>query len=581
MKRLILLPILLSAFLNAQQVTQPAGPPPLSGAGAPVGACPGVGASYIDTTAHTFYFCGSDGGSWVGPVGASLVTPVSLGLGGTNNALTADNGAVPYSDASKIVLLAHNASAGIPLCSGGAGAPTWCTSATFSGLVNATGVEGSQYGMSLGGQAWKLNMVSAGAFYINDVTGAHTNLQIDPASALSLRIGTTSNAFVGAVTTTTTFGVATVPATSIFIGGAATNNIRLTGTSAAARVVTIPDVGTDTGATVVLSPTSTTTTQPLFATATAGLYGPRAIAAGDLPGTLSSGTAITNAALTTPTVTTWIKTPIVAPSADGTAALIFTKTDGSTIVGSVDTTNGRWLKGPGSAPDSPLEVRASTGAVATVAPTAGTNVHIVGTDATVNRIYMDSYGAANSIDFREANGTTGSKTASNTGVVVAQLGGRGFDGTNYSAAPVAIIQFIPTQTFTSSNQGTQILLKTTPNNSVTAATAVTIDQDQSLSVNGIKDVGTKFTISGCTAGTTVGGATAGSFASGTTGACTVVITMNGATGLTATNGWACHASNTTTPANLIDQKSPVSTTQATLSGTTVSGDVITFGCIGY
>jgi len=80
-----------------------------------------------------------------------------------------------------------------------------------------------------------------------------------------------------------TLGTAALPPSSIYIGGSATNNIRLTGTSAAARVVTIPDVGTDTGATVVLSPTSTTTTFVLHATATAGLYTPSAIAAGDLP----------------------------------------------------------------------------------------------------------------------------------------------------------------------------------------------------------------------------------------------------------------------------------------------------------
>lgn len=46
----------------------------------------------------------------------------------------------------------------------------------------------------------------------------------------------------------------------------------------------------------------TTTTHALFATATAPAF--RAIAAGDLPGTLTSGTAITNAALTTPTLGT-------------------------------------------------------------------------------------------------------------------------------------------------------------------------------------------------------------------------------------------------------------------------------------
>lgn len=91
--------------------------------------------------------------------------------------------------------------------------------------------------------------------------------------------------------------------------------------------------------------------------------------------------------------------------------------------------------------------------------------------------------------------------------------------------------------------------------------------------------GTKFTASGCSNSTTVGGATAGSFASGTTGACTVTITMGNSD--TATNGWACFASDQTTPANLYDQKSGGSTTTAVLSGTTVSGDVISFGCMAY
>lgn len=92
--------------------------------------------------------------------------------------------------------------------------------------------------------------------------------------------------------------------------------------------------------------------------------------------------------------------------------------------------------------------------------------------------------------------------------------------------------------------------------------------------------GTKFTISGCSAGTTVGGATAGTFASGTTGACTVVITMNGATGITAPNGWSCNADDLTTPANLISQ-SASSTTTCTVTGTTVSGDTISFMAIAF
>lgn len=92
--------------------------------------------------------------------------------------------------------------------------------------------------------------------------------------------------------------------------------------------------------------------------------------------------------------------------------------------------------------------------------------------------------------------------------------------------------------------------------------------------------GTPFTITGCSATIGVAGASAGTIVSGTTGVCTVVITINGATGLTAPNGWACFASDRTTTGNLIAQSAATQTT-ATITGTTVSGDVIGVGCTGY
>jgi hypothetical protein len=99
----------------------------------------------------------------------------------------------------------------------------------------------------------------------------------------------------------------------------------------------------------------------------------------------------------------------------------------------------------------------------------------------------------------------------------------------------------------------------------------------SITSLGYISAGTKFTASGCSNGTTVGGATAGSFASGTTGTCTVTVTMGSSA--TSVNGWACSVSDQTT-ANLM-RETASNTTTATLSGTTVSGDVIVFGCIGY
>jgi hypothetical protein len=100
-----------------------------------------------------------------------------------------------------------------------------------------------------------------------------------------------------------------------------------------------------------------------------------------------------------------------------------------------------------------------------------------------------------------------------------------------------------------------------------------------LQLASIMSLGTKFTAVGCTNSATLGGATAGQFTSGTTGACTVTITMGNS--VTAPNGWACWASDQTTPGNIYDQKTGGSTTTAVLSGTTASGDVISFGCVGY
>jgi hypothetical protein len=70
---------------------------------------------------------------------------------------------------------------------------------------------------------------------------------------------------------------------------------------------------------------------------------------------------------------------------------------------------------------------------------------------------------------------------------------------------------------------------------------------------------------------------AGGVTSGTTGVFTTVITF---AGTTAPVGWSCQASNNTTPANIISQTA-YNTTTATLSGTTVSGDVITYGCVAF
>lgn len=99
---------------------------------------------------------------------------------------------------------------------------------------------------------------------------------------------------------------------------------------------------------------------------------------------------------------------------------------------------------------------------------------------------------------------------------------------------------------------------------------------------GMMSTGTKFTTSGCSVSSTTGGATAGIFTLGAN-TCTVVITMNGATGMTATNGWTCQAHDRTAIADLILGESSSTTTTASIVIPVTAGatDVISFSCEAF
>lgn len=81
----------------------------------------GAGVPSIGTDIPTAVTIGS---AYIYRVGG---TDIALADGGTNNSLTADNGAIPYSDASKIALLASTATANQLLMSGSSAAPSWST----------------------------------------------------------------------------------------------------------------------------------------------------------------------------------------------------------------------------------------------------------------------------------------------------------------------------------------------------------------------------------------------------------------------------------------------------------------------
>lgn len=87
-------------------------------------------------------------------------------------------------------------------------------------------------------------------------------------------------------------------------------------------------------------------------------------------------------------------------------------------------------------------------------------------------------------------------------------------------------------------------------------------------------------VTGCSVTGVAGTATSGTFTSGTTGACSVVITT-AVTGLA--SSWMCTVNNDTTAITLVNQiwrQTASTSTTASLTAVTVTGDVNRFVCIG-
>lgn len=82
-------------------------------------------------------------------------------------------------------------------------------------------------------------------------------------------------------------------------------------------------------------------------------------------------------------------------------------------------------------------------------------------------------------------------------------------------------------------------------------------------------------ISGCSASSILGGSSAGNFVSGVTGTCTFTVTTNGPY-----NANSCWVNDITTTSDTIHQTGYTGST-ATFSGTTVSRDVIMWGCLSF
>lgn len=114
---------------------------------------------------------------------------------------------------------------------------------------------------------------------------------------------------------------------------------------------------------------------------------------------------------------------------------------------------------------------------------------------------------------------------------------------------------------------------------IIVATDGSFDSNGQFKAAGFVSGGSIFTLSsnGCSATGLTGSSTFGYVTSGTTGTCAFTVTFGAST--SATHGWVCRAYDQTTPADIINQVGDTSTT-ASFSGTTVSGDIVKFACLG-
>lgn len=159
-------------------------------------------------------------------------------------------------------------------------------------------------------------------------------------------------------------------------------------------------------------------------------------------------------------------------------------------------------------------------------------------------------------------------------------------GAGYIGVPAVSIQATsfnasPSQTLTATTNATITVAAGNGNISMdSSGTTVGLAGSTISAIAPLLGGKTKFTTTGCSISATAGSGTAGTYTSGVTGSCAAVITINGATGMTAPTGWACSATDRTTPADIQNQTASTPTT-ATITGTTVSGDVIAFQCQPY
>ncbi|MCC6779779.1 MAG: hypothetical protein IT537_24625 [Hyphomicrobiales bacterium] len=144
------------------------------------------------------------------------------------------------------------------------------------------------------------------------------------------------------------------------------------------------------------------------------------------------------------------------------------------------------LAGLGIANVFSVEQMVNLNAAAAPAPPVGSNViQIVGADGAFARGLIDAFGAGGGWQVRRANGTNASKTQVLSGDPIFNMAGLGYhSGGAYNAAGNCTLRALAEENFTTSAQGTQFIVNTTPTGAASSTSTFRVRHDGSLDVNG-------------------------------------------------------------------------------------------------
>lgn len=435
-------------------------------------------------------------------------------------------------------------------------------------IVNQTPIQGGS-----NGQCLFINSATVGAQACGG-SGTVTSVSVTPANGVSgvVATSTTTPAItltLGAITPTSVNGNTITAGTGTLTLGSVTLNAGAGGTlgsNAFTSIAYLPLTGgTLTGA-LLFSADNTVDLGASGATRPrTGYYGTSLVAPLHIGGTAASSTLT-----------------LQSTSGAGTTDAIIGQT-GSQAERFRVTTAGLFNIGPNVAPDSLLTVNANTGA--TVAPVAGTQLHIIGSDVSLTAVTMDSFGARNFLFARETGGTASGKTAVGAATNILNVNAQPWDGSAY--VTTSAIKMLTVNSQTTTDHSSQIVFSVTPTTpsaaiadvffiqpsggiSVNTSTAGTAG---SALVNGhLLASGTAPTVSSCGSSPSItGGDNFGSVTAGGGVLTTCVINFGQTWGASP----RCVASSSTAIASLTVA---ASTTQLTIGGTSLTGDVISWIC---